>query len=235
MKNIIGSITAVFILAFALNGFSDSGNANPLKVKNFGRINANYYRGAQPKANDFADLKKLGIRTIIDLRKKRANPTKEKTWARRAGMNYFNIPLSSKRPATGEQTEAFLKLVNDPALQPVFVHCRAGKHRTGGMTAVYRITRDSWTADKAFAEMKEYGFDSPSKNDSWKEFVYAYYSEWIKTADSTTVNRNAPSLSGSSADEDFLLLQPDESVASCSQEKDVCLPLLPSDKDSVSH
>ena len=35
-----------------------------------------------------------------------------------------------------------LQIVNDPAQQPVFVHCVGGKHRTGVMTAAYcfRIT-----------------------------------------------------------------------------------------------
>ena len=38
----------------------------------------------------------------------------------------------------------FLKKKNDPANQPVFVHCQGGRHWTGTMTAVYRVTKDGW-------------------------------------------------------------------------------------------
>src|SRR5690349_4696834 len=36
-------------------------------IDNFGRVNANYYRGAQPEGRDYADLKALGVKTVIDL------------------------------------------------------------------------------------------------------------------------------------------------------------------------
>ena len=39
----------------------------------------------------------------------------------------------------------FLKIVNDPKNQPVYVHCVGGRHRTGVMTAIYRMTVDKWS------------------------------------------------------------------------------------------
>ena len=144
-----------------------------VKIKNFGRVNENYYRGGQPKEGDFAALKKLGIKTVIDLRDDKLE--KEAGWAKDAGMTYFLIPLTGSLPATAEQTEYFLKLVNDPATWPVFVHCAAGRHRTGEMTAIYRIAHDSWTADQAYAEMKKHGFYSFPNHGSLKEYVYRYY------------------------------------------------------------
>jgi hypothetical protein len=32
----------------------------------FGRVNANYYRGAQPEGQDYNDLAALGVKTIIN-------------------------------------------------------------------------------------------------------------------------------------------------------------------------
>jgi tyrosine-protein phosphatase SIW14 len=69
----------------------------------------------------------------------------------------------------------FLELVNDPANQPVYVHCQGGRHRTGVMTAVYRMTKDGWTADRAFAEMKQYKFGADFLHSEFKDFVYAYH------------------------------------------------------------
>lgn len=163
----------VFILS--IEGFPDSNSEKygDILIKNFGQINENYYRGGQPKTKDFPALKELGIRTVIDFR--RNSRKQEQSWVKNAGMKYFNIPLSTTRPATEEQAAEFLKLVNDPDNWPVFVHCAAGRHRTGAMTAVYRITRDSWTADVAYKEMKRYGYYSFPNHGSLKVFVYRYF------------------------------------------------------------
>jgi tyrosine-protein phosphatase SIW14 len=71
--------------------------------------------------------------------------------------------------------------VNDPANQPVYVHCVGGKHRTGVMTAVYRMTQDGWTADQAFKEMKQFKFGADFLHKEFKEFVYSFYSQLAHT------------------------------------------------------
>jgi len=38
-----------------------------IRIDNFGRVNSNYYRGAQPNGRDYADLAALGVRTLIDM------------------------------------------------------------------------------------------------------------------------------------------------------------------------
>ncbi len=147
-----------------------------VNIENFGQVSECYYRGSQPGSASFAELKQLGIRTVIDLQEdgKREEPA----WVRKLGMQYFNIPLSGRRPATATQTEYFLKLVNDPQNWPVYVHCKGGRHRTGEMTAIYRISHDGWTADQAYKEMKQYGFYSLGGHGSLKHYVYQYYREY---------------------------------------------------------
>ena len=68
----------------------------------------------------------------------------------------------------------FLKVVNDPKNQPVYVHCVGGRHRTGVMTAIYRMTIDKWTSDQAFNEMKQYKFGSAFLHPEFKAFVFDY-------------------------------------------------------------
>lgn len=154
------------------------GEASPsVSIKNFGRVNQNYYRGAQPDPAGFAELKRLGVKTVIDLREdsKRAAPE----WARVEGLRYLNIPLRASHPATDEQTRQFLEMVNDPANWPVYVHCKGGRHRTGALTAVYRITHDGWTADQAYKEMLDYDFDNSifggGGRARQKRYVYDFY------------------------------------------------------------
>lgn len=146
----------------------------PISIENFGKLNDNYYRGSQPTAGQFDELKRLGIKTIVDLRQDSIDGASEQ--ARKAGLQYVNIPLTTKRPATEDQTARFLNLVNDPANWPLFVHCKGGRHRTGEMTAIYRITHDGWSGDKAYEEMKKYDFeDSFFYPRSLKRYVFSYY------------------------------------------------------------
>jgi protein tyrosine phosphatase (PTP) superfamily phosphohydrolase (DUF442 family) len=149
-----------------------------VSIKNFGKVNDHYYRGSQPTQEELAQLKKLGIKTVIDLRKD-SEPA-EPDWARGLRMQYFSIPLKANTAATEQQTSYFLGLVNDQANWPVYVHCKGGRHRTGAMTAVYRITHDAWTADQAYREMREYDFDNGffGGPGAQKKYVYAFYERY---------------------------------------------------------
>jgi tyrosine-protein phosphatase SIW14 len=144
-----------------------------IQIDNFGRINENYYRGAQPEYSDYADLSALGIKTVIDLT--RNGDPNEQRFVEKNGMKFFRIPLTtSERPSEAAVTQ-FLKLVTDPANFPVYVHCQGGRHRTGAMTAVYRMTQDGWTANRAYAEMKKFRFEGFPGHPELKKFVYNYH------------------------------------------------------------
>ena len=162
------------LMALAVAPTAAQSPSTSVEIKNFGRVNDNYYRGSQPSAKQFEELKRLGVKTIIDLRKDRVEHASK--WAQAAGLQYINIPLLPHKPATEDQTTEFLKLVNDPANQPVYVHCRGGRHRTGQMTAIFRITNDGWTGDQAYTEMKKYDFeDSFFYPRAVKKHVFSYY------------------------------------------------------------
>jgi len=146
-----------------------------ISIDNFGAVNTAYYRGGQPTGRDYDDLSSLGIKLIIDLQAD-GSPDEQRL-VEAAGMRFSRIPMTTQKASTSEQLALFLKLVNDPANQPVYVHCAGGRHRTGVMTAVYRMTHDRWTADRAFKEMKEYKFGADFLHPVFKEFVYAYRAE----------------------------------------------------------
>lgn len=150
-------------------------------ISNFGRINDNYYRGAQPKGSDYRDLSALGVKTIINLTSSDSQ-SDERAMAEQAGMNYVQIPMTTHVPPTPEQIKQFLSLVTDSASEPVYVHCVGGKHRTGVMTAVYRMTLNGWSADQAFKEMKQYKFGWEALHPEFKKFVYSYQPDHALTA-----------------------------------------------------
>jgi tyrosine-protein phosphatase SIW14 len=150
---------AVVAPAFADEPKSSNASAAEaaVRIDNFGRINERYYRGAPPDAQDLADLARLGVKTTIDLTNGDGD-SREQELAEAAGMKSVKIAMSTRVVPTAEQVATFLSIVNDPANQPVYVHCVGGKHRTGVMTAIYRMVQDSWTPDRAFKEMKTYKF-----------------------------------------------------------------------------
>ena len=163
-------VLALAVLSVAQPG-TDRRSANP-RIKNFGQVDKHLYRGAQPQGRDYADLAALGVKTVIDLQQD--GEAGEQQEVEDAGMKFYRIPMSDKSWPSPEKAEQFLKLVNDPANQPVFFHCHGGRHRTGAMTAIYRLTHDKWTADQAYGEMKQYEFESGFGHGTLKDYVYDY-------------------------------------------------------------
>src|SRR5262249_17069973 len=89
---------------------------------------------------------------------------------------FYRIPLTTSDRPSDQAVNQFLKLVNDPANMPVYVHCQGGRHRTGVMTAVYRMTKDGWSAARAYQEMKQYHFEGFPGHPVLKSFVYDFRS-----------------------------------------------------------
>jgi tyrosine-protein phosphatase SIW14 len=157
----------------ALAAVAAASAASNVRIDNFGRVNANYYRGAQPEGQDYHDLAALGVKTIINLTSDDAQPN-ERQMTERSGMRYVQIPMTTHQEPTNAQIAQFLSLVNDPASQPVYVHCMGGRHRTGVMTAIYRMTAEGWKPTQAFAEMKQYKFGADFLHPEFKDFVMAF-------------------------------------------------------------
>lgn len=144
-----------------------------IHIDNFGRVSDNYFRGGQPGGQDYATLAAAGIRAIINLTSDDAQAN-ERSSAEAAGIKYFQIPMTTHQAPTAAQIAQFLAIVNDKADQPVYVHCVGGRHRTGVMTAIYRMTDDGWSASQAFAEMKKYRFGADFLHAEFKDFVMGY-------------------------------------------------------------
>jgi protein tyrosine/serine phosphatase len=162
-------------------------------IDNFGCVGPKYYRGGQPSGRDYGDLAALGIKAVVNLAGDDADPH-EQAVVEASGMRYFQLPMTTHEPPTPARVAEFLGLVTDQRNQPVFVHCVGGRHRTGVMTAVYRMTQDRWTAAQAFEEMKRYKFGPEFLHREFKEFVYRYGAELTRGAPAQTVS--APSMTG---------------------------------------
>ena len=153
-----------------------------------------FYRSGEMTAPGFRQaIADLGLRTIINLQDEYPDPElpegyfsggtiQESELCRQMGVRYIYIPpdLVARRLTPIMRPVAidrFLKVLDDPANYPVPIHCRAGLHRTGVMTAVYRMEYCGWTARQAIDEMKENGFaDWPctAANDYLTQYILTY-------------------------------------------------------------
>ena len=129
-------------------------------INNAGRMNGFLYRGAQPRAQSLAQLKNLGITTIVDLRKEDPGiREREKKEAESLGLRFVSIPVGGWSPPTNEQVAQFLSLFRNNPNEKVFVHCMLGEDRTGVFVATYRMAIEKWPAHQALKEMYSFGFN----------------------------------------------------------------------------
>ena len=176
-RQVLLAFVAVLAVAVVTSAqkVSDSSSNQAIKIKNFGQMDDRFYRGAQPKENDYKALAELGIKTIIDLREDTEAYSKSAVEA--VGMTYVNIPMIAKKYPTPEATATFLKTVNDPATGKFYVHCAGGRHRTGAMGAVYRFQFYNWNFEQVYKEMKQFDFYTSWGHGAFKDFVKDYYTQ----------------------------------------------------------
>jgi protein tyrosine/serine phosphatase len=125
-------------------------------IPNFHQVDEHVFRGGQPGAEAWPGLAKLGVKTVIDLRRTDEHSTVEEARAvEAAGMNYVNVPMKGVVAPSNEQIAKVLALLYSD--EPVFVHCKRGADRTGAVIACYRISQHGWPSKQALKEAKSFG------------------------------------------------------------------------------
>jgi protein tyrosine/serine phosphatase len=132
-------------------------------VDNLHKVSEQLYRGAQPTAEGMEQLKKLGIKTVVNLRSFHS----DRDEIGDANLAYEHITMKPWHPEDNEVVR-FLEIVSDPNRTPVFVHCQRGADRTGTMCAVYRVAVQGWSKTEAIEEMTKGGFGF---FDGWENIV----------------------------------------------------------------
>jgi tyrosine-protein phosphatase SIW14 len=158
-----------------------------------------FYRCGQLTAEGFREaIHRYGIKTVVNLQDEDPDPllprnyyrtgqlTPESEVCREAGARYvmLNFDLPARNVAHLEHPkviDAFLNICDDPANYPILLHCKAGLHRTGLLTAIYRIEYERWTTAEALRELRANGFGdsaATSANDYIYAFLEVYKPRW---------------------------------------------------------
>jgi protein tyrosine phosphatase (PTP) superfamily phosphohydrolase (DUF442 family) len=176
-------LASIFAYCSMLTAFADTSpkqetaqGSAPLTLENFGQVNDHIYRGGQPNRYNYRQLAAIGIKTVVDLRGDSERDSR--ALAEGAGMRYINLPMEPKQYPQPDAAQHFLEIVNDQSNWPVYVHCAGGRHRTGAMIAVYRITIDGWDIERTYQEMKDYDFYTKRGHGCYRDYVNDYYRNW---------------------------------------------------------
>ena len=117
-------------------------------IRKFEQINEHLYRGAQPTGREFEELAKMGIKTIVDLRREDQQVARENEIVTALGMRFVSVPMTMHAP-TGDQMTKVMEQLQSQSAWPVYVHCHGGRDRTGTVVACYRIAHDGWKNNAA--------------------------------------------------------------------------------------
>lgn len=155
-----------------------------------------FYRSGQLTAGGLRDaIKQYGIRTVINLQEENVDPFMPEAWlgkpsvyecdlCEQLGVNYYALAggetVPDDRFQRGERPKVidqYLKILDDPNNYPVLIHCKAGLHRTGLLTAVYRREYEQWPERRAVDELRANGFGTfaaTTENIYLRQYIAGY-------------------------------------------------------------
>lgn len=167
MKTIKRAVTFLILLS----AMTVSAQQEIPPIRNFLRVNEEFCTGGQPRPEHLQQLKADGVKAIINLRPPTEHrAAEEEAKAKELGLRYFNIPVVFGDPKDEQVTE-FLKILDDPANRPAFIHCTSAI-RVGAFWMIRRVLRDGWTVDAAEEEAKKIGLkESPHLNEFARRYI----------------------------------------------------------------
>jgi protein-tyrosine phosphatase len=126
-------------------------------LDNLFQVSPELYRSEQPGAGDVADLKALGIRSVLNLRENHQDTAVRGL----SGFQVSQVAMDAGKVNRAQLLQALRTLRDAP--KPVLIHCWHGSDRTGVTVAAYRIVFQQWSNERAIDELKNGGFGYHAK------------------------------------------------------------------------
>jgi protein tyrosine phosphatase (PTP) superfamily phosphohydrolase (DUF442 family) len=121
-------------------------------LHNMFAVTPRIYSGSVPEGEtDFAELAKLGVKTVISV--DGTKPDVEA--AKKHGLAYVHLPFGYDGIPTNRVADLALAMKN--VAGPVYVHCHHGKHRGPAAVAVMCLAGEGWTTNRAEAWLRTAG------------------------------------------------------------------------------
>ncbi len=129
------------------------------------RLDEGVYYGAAPKREaDFAKLRRLGVRHVIDIRTFKVFATAvERRRAAKYGISVRRIPTGFFPTKTGTVPQ-ILSLLKSADGGGVYFHCNLGSDRAGMLSAIYQVEQLGWDPADAWKFWKTDQFNPKLKD-----------------------------------------------------------------------
>jgi protein tyrosine phosphatase (PTP) superfamily phosphohydrolase (DUF442 family) len=139
-------------------------------ILNYLRIDAALATSGQPSVDELGAVASDGTEVVINLAlhdDPRYSLPDEAGTVSALGMTYVHIPVKFDAP-TESDLFAFFDAMERHRGKHLFVHCAANK-RVSAFLGLYRVIREGWDANRAFAPMREIW----EPNAAWAPFIEA--------------------------------------------------------------
>lgn len=147
--------------------------------ENFAPVINNIYRSSFPQPTSFSFLRRLKLKSILCLIPEEY-PPEHREFLESQNIRLFQLGLSgNKEPfvvISHELITEALKIVLNPANQPILIHCNRGKHRTGCLVGILRKLQN-WSLSIIFDEYRR--FAAPKERPMDQQFIELYNEKQI--------------------------------------------------------
>ncbi len=131
------------------------------------------YLAGQPAPADFAQARKDGVKTVINLR----HPAEIKEFdeeqvVEAEGLHYVSIPFKEPEELTDAVFDAVRHQLKT-APRPILMHCGSA-NRVGAVWLPYRVLDGGLTYEEALAEAKTVGLKSSDYENTARTYIEAH-------------------------------------------------------------
>lgn len=172
---VIALIAAVAVLGGFTLRYHVRDNVWP---RNFGVVEEGklYRSGRQTPAMFERLVREHRIKTIVDMGAFAEGSREEEFAARTAkALGVDRLVFRLEGDGTGDPNSYVraLRVIADPARQPVLIHCAAGAQRTSGCIMLYRNITQGQPLDKVYEEAFDFEHD-PARNPKLWPYIYRW-------------------------------------------------------------
>ncbi|HEX5838968.1 MAG TPA: protein tyrosine phosphatase family protein [Anaerolineales bacterium] len=132
-------------------------------------LTENLLTSGMPTAEQMKEAAEAGVQVVVNLAlatSQGALPEEEKL-VQSLGMKYIHIPVEWNNPTRQNLDDFFTTLESHPD-EKMLVHCQAN-YRVTCFVTLYRILRQGWDKDEAFAVMNKMW--NPEDFPVWQQFI----------------------------------------------------------------
>lgn len=200
MPNVVRWILAFLAVLLALGPAPLFYRYQYIHTKRFHEVTpGRFYRSGQMTASGFREIvDRFKIKSVLNLQHEEPDPFLADHWlgqgkiaesdlCKQLGVRYFLLtpdllPPDNRLDLIPPAVDDFLKVLDDEANYPILLHCKAGLHRTGRLTAIYRMEFQNWTAGEALREARAngYGYIMASEYDP---YVIQFFENYVPRKD----------------------------------------------------